>query len=131
MANFYGVARTNYVTLDEEIARAWADRWGLRILRDKDGLGMVGFAPSDCSDDGCFPSFDEDENELDWTELCRHLPDGEALVVVACGHEKLRYVAGWSEAYSNRGFEASVCINNTLENLLKEKGFSAVTRAEY
>lgn len=131
MANFYGVARTNYVTLSEEVAQAWADRWGLRVLREKDGGSRVGFAPGEWSDDGCFPSFDDDENEFDWAELTQHLPDGEALVVVGAGHEKLRYVAGWSEAYSNQGLVASLDINKSLLAMLKEKGFTGVTGAEY
>ena len=120
MSNWQGAARTNYVKCDEDIATAFAEKWGLTMIYDKEG--RIGFHPSQSSDDGDFPSvlYGEDESEdenFDWGEFTDTLPDGECLVVEVVGYEKLRYLTGHATAYTNKGIVASISLGQLTEKL--------------
>lgn len=131
MSNWTGAARTNYVKHDPDAAQAFADKWNLTLIVDKEG--RVGFHPCDMSDDGDFPGHmttdDGEDLDFDWTEFTDTLADGEVLIVSCVGFEKLRYLTGYSAAYNNKGLIDTVSISDIHDNL-KNFGLTA-TEASY
>lgn len=106
MANYCGVARTNYVTVDDvEGLKKALEPWPIKVITN--AAGQVGFLDDD--PDGCgWPSWacDDDGNELDLDVAEVIMPfvkEGEVLVLKESGHEKMQYVTGWSTAWVRRG----------------------------
>jgi len=110
MANWYGTARSNYVrvhsydTMKEVLAPM-----DIQIVEKQEGdETLYGFLSED-GDSGDFPSGrfveqadgSEDWEELDFGELVmQFVPEGEVLILMVVGAEKLRYVTGISTAYT-------------------------------
>lgn len=145
MANFYGSARTNYVQIDWEKAEAFAKSWDIKAAKShsmsKEGeLPWVCFLPGDQSDDGCFPTMftvEDDEHpdgqyerEFSWHEIYSQLPANQGLVVQTVGAEKLRYLAGYSEVYSNQGLVDHINLGDIYRLATQDHGLE-VTTAEY
>ena len=132
MANFSGNSRTSYATIDLEEAKKFADKYGIQLIVNSEG--KIGFLPSSMSEDGMFPSYLYDENgdceeEFSFEEICKHIAPGEALVVMGCGSEKLRYLVGWAEAWSCEGLVSQVNLGD-IYKLTKDAGLN-YTVAEY
>ncbi len=132
MANFYGIGRTNYVRFANlERVNQICDIIGAELVdSQKDGdrrhalLFNNGFVASFQGDDG---------NEYDTLdELASCLADGEVLVAIESGHEKLRYITGWATVINTAGNRRSINLD-TIYEIAKEIAppNSAVTRAEY
>lgn len=92
------------------------------------------------TDDGDWPTTIGDEDgDDDFIEfsfeqfVCPHLCDGEVLIVQTIGNEKLRYLSGFSTAYTKDGKIASVDINDIYGLVVDKLGFElgSVTRCEY
>lgn len=71
------------------------------------------------------------EIELDIAEWCKNnLCEGQVLVLVEVGAEKLRYLTGWSSAYTWDGRHLTVSLDSTLRKLIAEQwGFDPETIA--
>ncbi|MTD47202.1 hypothetical protein GKE82_23655 [Conexibacter sp. W3-3-2] len=136
MANYYGIARTNYVRVTDADALTRAlEPFDVKLVRRPDAPDTV--AILDDSDGGGWPSvaydsFDENDEELEFDLVALVAPfllDGEVMVAMESGHEKHRYVSGWALAFNNRGETKSVSLEDVYA-LASELG-STVTRASY
>jgi hypothetical protein len=105
MADWYGSARTNYVRVtDEAKFREMARFWNLEVIESDGKLGLY-------PDDGGFgdwPSFmtddDDVEHEFSFEGVVMPLvAEGEVLITMSCGAEKLRYLTGYAAAYRRVG----------------------------
>jgi len=102
MANYYGVARTNYVQIENmEGLKSALKPWigALRICPDKSGAKFAILS----MDEG-WPSWGTDENgeeqELDVEKhIMPYIKEGEVLVLQEVGHENLRYLNGMARAW--------------------------------
>ena len=77
-------------------------------------------------DSGTFSSYyvDEsgDEIYLDLAEWASsHLQQGQVLVLVSAGAEKLRYISAWAKAYTWKGEVVTVDLIKTLFSRIYEK----------
>ena len=135
MANWYGAARSNYVKVkDEQAFRDAMASLAVEVVTHGEGADTT-FAVLARTDDGGWPSSrgidDEDDDELDIAfALASHLADGEVLVLMQCGHEKMRYLDGYAEAIRNDGERVCVSLNDIYQLAAKTFGVE-VTRATY
>lgn len=108
MANYESCSRTNYfrVTDETRYAELFSHLVGDDYISDftkiVDGITLHGFG---CESYIQAIPMDEDPAEVeDWdddfdgflTELQKILPDDEAFIYTECGHERLRYLTGFS-----------------------------------
>ena len=140
MANYYGSARTNAVTIIDKagLEKALEPFSGLTLSERQDG--RVVFLGDDC-DSGSFPScaIDEGGNDLEfsWEEhIMPYVAEGEVLVIQEAGAERLRYIVGYSVAYMRIGDEVKsvgVDINDIYEKVAAEFNLDVATinTAEY
>lgn len=144
MANWYGYARSNYVKV-KNVAEAISDLECFDIEVDVHPTLENYIALFGSSDNGGFQFTactyeDEDaeesglealEIELDIAEWCKNnLCEGQVLVLVEVGAEKLRYLTGWSSAYTWDGRHLTVSLDSTLRKLIAEQwGFDPETIA--
>ncbi|VVE16878.1 MULTISPECIES: hypothetical protein [Pandoraea] len=138
MANWTGIARTNYVFPGnlEEIEKV-AKRFDLRVISEDERIGFVAD-----TDDGGWPSntYDEDlEDDVEFdvtTMLMPHIKEGEVLVVMEAGSEKARYASGYAKAYIRNGDVCrmvSVSLNDIFAKAAAEFAVdvSVITNASY
>lgn len=143
MANFYGSARTNYFKVkDAEAFKAWLGTLpDLELIsHEHEGETYYGFL-AQCPDSGCFPSYgfdrelDEPSDEpIDWAaELSVHLQEGQVAIMMECGAEKLRYLAGWANAIYSDGREVWVSITDIYDKAARAFGvpLNTISKAEY
>jgi hypothetical protein len=136
MANYYASARTNYFAVKdvELFEKAMEKIPGIEVIkREQDGIVLVGLLASD--DDGSFPIFvwneelDQDE-ELDWEQIfADHLQDDWVAVMMEVGHEKLRFLNGYTIAYNNKKETVGISLDG-IYGLAKSLG-SNITEATY
>jgi len=117
MANYYATARSNYVRLKDPdaVRQLLADRAGeVTLCESHLASGCFAFLVSGMSDSGCWPGIypvdpdgqvDYDSEPEDFADvIAPHLADGEVLILMEAGAEKLRYIGGWARAVRvNRG----------------------------
>lgn len=136
MANCYGTTRTNYFTpIDLASFEAQMKLYGIGTWNDKDG--MIAIAPSQCSD-GFWPSSFQDEagteQEFSFQKCIMPLvKEGEVVIVMSVGNEKLRYVVGEASAYHRIGDgveEVNISLGG-IYALAKEAFGKTTTLAEY
>ena len=131
MANWYGTSRSNYFNVKDEGAfREWAERRDLEIFTNL--VGQLAVAPSSMSEDGSWPSYDDDDDcEIDFqAELIEHLAEGQVAIIMTIGAEKLRYLTGYSVALAWDGRRISVDIADIYDKVETEFGV-APNIAEY
>jgi hypothetical protein len=134
MANWTGAFRSNYFKVKDlekfkEFVSALLSEDDISVLENADhpgevGLGCYSSTPS-CLDDektGEAPDF--------YDELAKHLEPGSIAVFQEAGHEKLRYVSGWSTAVSSEGTIAKVSLDDIYEELA-QLGLEDVSQCEY
>ena len=123
MANWYGTARSNYFRVKDLAAfEAWAEDRSLSVMTDNEDPTLVGIYPDD-------PGEDIIEIAL-IREVAAHLPEGQVVVLMCSGAEKLRYVTGEATAFDHTGKIVRVSINDIYA--LAEKAFGVKpTKAEY
>jgi len=101
MADWNGAARSNYVHLTNVSAvMAELTPFAIELSRGKNDT----FCFLSVTDDGGWPSvsWDDEYNETEFTWEHNVMPfvrEGEVLVAMQSGHEKLRYITGHAEAY--------------------------------
>ena len=123
MANWYGTSRSNYFNVKDEGAfREWAERRNLEIFTNL--VGQLAVAPSSVSEDGSWPSYDDDDDcEIDFqAELIEHLAEGQVAIIMTIGAEKLRYLTGYSVALAWDGRRISVDIADIYDKVEVEFG---------
>ena len=131
MANWYGASRSNYFNVKDEGAfREWAERRDLEIFTNL--VGQLAVTPSSMSEDGSWPSYDDDDDcEIDFqAELIEHLAEGQVAILMTIGAEKLRYLTGYSVALAWDGRRISVDIADIYDKVELEFGLQPTT-AEY
>jgi hypothetical protein len=124
MANYYGMARTNYFKVkDRHLFEEWLAKVPDTTLIERGN--MVGISMYE-SDNGCFPSFffddDHDEpTEFDIiAELSKHLAEGEVAILIEVGHEKARYACGWAAAVNDKGKKITINIGDIVNKAEKK-----------
>jgi hypothetical protein len=108
MADFSGDARSNYFAVKDEAAfRALIAKTDLGIFEGTaENAGKLAVHASN-ADHGTWPSmyYDEEQEEevtFDMVDLIQpHLADGEVVVLMEVGAEKMRYLGGWALAFDN------------------------------
>ena len=111
MANWYGTARTNYVTLtDAEQVNRIISAFGTTMHQESESCtrtdGKYAFFPNRDSDgDFDYYMFDDDGDEIEfvWEDIMPFVAEGEVLVVIVSGAEKSRYITGDAQAYCRKG----------------------------
>ena len=137
MANYQGAERTNYVRIRQEKLHDVAEYVGMFNIEMHEKDGTYCFLPSAWNDDGCFSQWGEDEGgnelELDWESVARAMEDGQVLIIMSAGHEKLRYISGWAVAWDWQGNYTSLSINGIYEQAAEKFGVQTddISRAEY
>jgi hypothetical protein len=133
MANYYGMARTNYFAVKD--AQAF-----LAEIENIPDLQLDGNSDpqSVCilseSESGWVWSYYDEETgedtEVDWEGIfTRCLADGSVAIIMEIGNEKLRYLSGIAVAYNNKGETRDVSLDN-IYTLAEELGEN-ITRATY
>lgn len=150
MANFFGTARSNYFRVkDSETFKAWVKKVpGLGVWEtsqatidfaeteeEKRRLACVFGIYSNDGDSGCWPSsFEDEEGEYQHIDLiitiAPYLADGQVIVMMETGAEKLRYVAGNAVAFDNTGKFVQVNLNDIYDKAFQAFGVKP-TAAEY
>ena len=125
MADFYATSRSNFVIVkDVQDAIESLKPYDIPIHRhptNKNAIMLAG-----CNSNGTFSSsYMDDNNEdvyLNLVKWCKtHLQQGQVLVLVSAGAEKLRYVSAWAEAYTWKGEVVTVDLLDTLFSKIYEK----------
>ena len=105
MANYYGAARSNFVLVKDMAGlRKSLSVWPITIEESEGKAVFLSEAP----DGDGWPSFaigaDGEEIAFSFEEhIMPFIKEGEVLVVMEAGAEKLRYLIGWANAYVRSG----------------------------
>ena len=121
MANFTGAQRSNYVMFKPEKleeVREYLEQFNIELSPDSNQPEFYCLLPSnDC--EGIFSTWYVDENdeevelELGW--VAEQMMEGQVLVVMLAGYEKLRYIVGEAEAWNWKGESVCLCLSNIYE----------------
>jgi len=149
MSQWYGTARTNYFHCDLAALAEAIEPFDLRVYEGGDGLVML--SPSEMSDDGGWPSWAqidapdpedagetiEKEIEFSFEEyVMPYVVEGEVVIAMSAGAEKLRYVSGNALAFCRRGLEVQI-VHISLQDIyaLSAEKFAvpreSITACEY
>lgn len=145
MANYYGVARTNYFAVkDAEAFKNEMANYAVEVITRKgeDGVTLYGLMDTDSDGGGWNWSYVaelegedgeiiETDLEIDWTEVfARHLVDGWVAILMETGAEKYRYVSGYALAVNSKGESHEINLSRDIAKLALELGEN-VTDASY
>ena len=137
MASYEATARSNYVKIkDMDGLRKALEPFDIAIW-EQDGL--VGFGQSEMSEGGWPYSLDElDENGDEvmfdpCVQICPFMEEGQVLIMMEVGHEKLRYVSGYATAYNSAGDSIQVGLFDIYDLAATRFGvpLATITHAEY
>jgi hypothetical protein len=109
MANWYGAARSNYVSItDVEAVEAIVSPFGIEMSQGENDKWAF-FPSNDTDGDFNYSTEDEDGDEIEfaWDEVMAYVPEGEVLVVMCSGAEKLRFITGEAFAICRKGAEVN------------------------
>ena len=118
MADFLATSRSNYVIVKNvDAAIKSLKPYGIPIHHhhptNKNAIMLAG-----CRANGTFNSSYLGESEENYVNLAEwsatHLVEGQVLVLVSAGAEKLRYISAWAEAYTWKGEVITVDLLDTL-----------------
>lgn len=136
MADWYGSALTNYFRVkDEDAFRAWAEAAYLCAFEEDGRFGVYsldeyGGWPSNVEDDDA-PGGERSFDIVD--ELAVHAAEGEIVVIIEAGAEKLRTITGSAIAFraSASGVERIALALNDIYELAAQKWGQRPNPAEY
>ena len=123
MANYEGAARSNYVRIKDIAAlKAALEPFAIEVS-ERGTNGTVCFLSED--GDGGWPSTTLTDNDVEIefdpvAHICPHMVDGEVLVMLESGHERLRYIVGYADAYHSDGRRVGVNIENIYDKASRE-----------
>lgn len=123
MANYYGVARSNYVKFNAKVYDL-LDLFPDLELTPKREDGLQALLSS--SDDGtpCASDHEEaiqnlgldyDPDFYEVVHLCLEPEPNNVLIWMQCGHEKLRYISGGAIAINHTGIIRQVSLNDIYD----------------
>lgn len=126
MANWYGIARTNYVKVkDYDALIKFIEGLPIEVQPHPEAVNFVSFNPAD-NDTGDFDHYysDDDGNEecWDWPHIAEHFVEGQVLIVMTVGHEKSRYLTGYASAITWDGRVTDVNIDDIYQKAVREFG---------
>lgn len=139
MANWYGTARSNYVRIkDMDGLRKALAPFPITIEEQDDKVCFL----SEEQDSGGWPSWayleDEDDSkrevEFDATScICPYMQEGEVLVMMEAGAEKMCYVSGSAVAFNHNGDYVAIYLTDIYQKAADAFGVdrAAITEAEY
>tara|TARA_S200002703_G_scaffold119699_1_gene105461 strand:- start:287 stop:682 length:396 start_codon:yes stop_codon:yes gene_type:complete len=116
MANYVAYARSNYFKVkDEKAFMAWADGLDIEYHEGHDNTFMVMAVDGESWPTNRWNDDIDDQEDINFSsELSTHLADGWVAILIEIGHEKMRFLHGYSEAFNNKGELISklLCFNN-------------------
>lgn len=125
MANFCGTARSNFVRVkDIDAAIADLEPFSNQIHHHPSEPDAIMVSGDDDSGTINNSTFDDEGNdiELDWSGWCaKHLKEGQIMVFMSAGAEKLRYVSAWAEAYNHEGKYVGVNLDTAIDKLIEQE----------
>ena len=134
MADFFATSRSNFVLVkDVDAAIEALKDFDIPVHRHPKNANAIML--TGCDGDGTFSivSYEElVETYLDLPEwAATHLVEGQVLILISAGAEKLRYVSAWAEAYTWKGEVVTVDLLETLFSKIYEKlGIDAINVAD-
>lgn len=126
MAEWQGHARSNYVRIKDMAGlRAAMEPFDVEIV-EKNGKAALLSIHDEC---GGWPTrFDADGNELIFADaVWPFMEEGEILVLMECGAEKLRYLTGVAQAFNSDGEHVFVSMNDIYEKAAQAFGVSVAS----
>ena len=131
MADYISYARSNYFHVkDDEQFEDFLDKYGVEYRKDDDGMYAM-FPEEDWPSFSLYNDDTGDWEEVDFEgELGSHLADGSVAILQHIGHEKMRYLGGYSTAVRSDGEVLSVSISDIYARVKNEWNLQA-TFAEY
>lgn len=132
MANWYGMARSNYFRVkDDKAFKEWAKSIdGLQVITDDKGrYGLV--SEDDCGGWPLHDIDDETDEEIEFDipgDVAKHLQEGEVAVFMEIGAEKLRYLTGLAVAINCKSERETVSIKD-IYGIAEDLGDN-ITRCE-
>jgi len=132
MANWYGTARTNFVRFADEAAYEAAKALinSTSMQWHPHGEHKLVAMISGNDDTGGFDFNTGDDKEIWWPDITKHLADGQVLVAIEAGAEKLRYVSGNAHAVDKSGKYVEISLSDIYALAFKKLG-AWPTVAEY
>lgn len=136
MGTYTGTARTNFFrVVDRAAADAledWCERTSNKLHCHPTVPLCYMVSGQDDSGDFNFTYEDEEGDEVSawWDSICHVLAEGECLVAMASGAEKLCYVSGHAVAMKADGSHVEISLTDIYALALKTLGVSP-TPAEY
>ena len=118
MANFTGAQRSNYVIFKPEKleeVRKYLEQFDIELSPQSEQSEFHCLLPSEHSE-GVFSTMGTDENdedlelELGW--VAEQMMEGQVLIIMLAGHEKLRYITGDAEAWNWKGESVYLCLSD-------------------
>jgi hypothetical protein len=137
MANYYGVARTNYFAVKSaEDFTAEMANYPVEVITSVNVAGETLYGLMDTNSDGggwewSYVAEMEDEDgepyetdlEIDWVEVfARHLEDGWVAILMETGAEKYRYLSGYALAVNSKGESREINLSRDIDKLANELG---------
>lgn len=134
MANWQGVARTNYFPVnDPEAFKARMAAIGLEVITGDDLPDTYGLLCSDGGWPNTIPGEDysDDAEQIDLVaEVASFLTPGSVAVFMESGFERMRYVSGQSLAVNSEGEVLEINLND-IYSLVESKWGTTPSKAEY
>lgn len=133
MADYYGVARSNYFKVkDVEALKKICEDFQLDILSRETPSGtFYGFGSYDFNsiivEDK--PGGGEVERDV-YDEVSSILEDDQVLIVMESGHEKLNYVSGYAHAVNAKGETVTLNLQDIYDKV-KEANLGTFTECMY
>lgn len=126
MANFTGVERSNYVKFKPEKleeVREYLEQFDVELSPESDQSEAYCLLASSYSE-GVFSSLSVNENdeeiELELKRVAEQMEEGQVLVVMLAGYEKMRYVVGEAEAWNWKGESVYVSLSDIYKKAAEE-----------
>lgn len=121
MANFTGAQRSNYVMFKPEKleeVREYLEQFNIELNPDSNQPELYCLLPSNHCEDMFFTSgMDENDEEIElelgW--VAEQMMEGQVLVVMIAGYEKLRYIVGGAEAWNWKGESVYLCLSGIYD----------------
>lgn len=139
MANWQGMARSNYFRVKDRAAFAEAMDEAGCCVQDEDGDGgavMIYPDDSNCDDGGwpCVP-VDADADEAEYIDIpalvAEHIVEDDVAILIECGWERLRYLSGRAIAVDSKGQVTAVDLNDIYAQAAGMRPQKRLTKAEY
>lgn len=133
MANYEEAWRTNYVKIkDTDKLTKALEPFDIEVWAND------GFTAFGGTYEGGFPQWGEDseseEIEFSFAEhVCPFMEEDQILIAMSVGHEKLRYVSGWAQAYNQKGEFIQIALFDIYKMASDKFGvpLNSINAAEY